>query len=233
MFINKHILWEALCSNNSKQGQIIDDKTETLTPCFVDTFILFPSYLTLLLICVYYFASQPSLTRYFKHRTLTIIRIISLLLVLTSISIIIKRYFVINEETLGAISIITDTTRFLSLSSLFIVILNKNLFIKISIPPPLLISLLYLQFSSVIQMVNYLYFLPSIFTNGVPSKYNLNKSQSLNLLFLFSINIQLLLIEVLIIVNWFYKTWRIDRKLRNQNLIYFESEKRDCISFIN
>lgn len=145
-----------LCPNGS--FQILNQDTETLGDCFVNTCILTPSSFVFCLINIYVAATSTDISRQLKKWTLTLMRLLIFLLIAISSGQISLKYLRPSTQVTKAdtTSLIADIYQWISLVLHFHNAMNKNLFANLY-PIKLLIGLFYFALANSIGAFNQLY----------------------------------------------------------------------------
>lgn len=148
--------FSSLCPNGS--FQILNQDTETLGDCFVNTCILTPSNFVFCLINIYVAATLTDISRQLKKWTLTIMRFVVFFLIAISSAEFSLIYLMPSTHVTkaDATNLIADLYKWIALVLHFYNVMNKNLFVNLY-PIKLLCGLFYFAIANSIGAFNQLY----------------------------------------------------------------------------
>ena len=161
--------FNAICVNDSKFS-IIDEKTQALKDCFINTFLLIPAYVKFAVLSGYALGVYVSLSHNFSAKPISCVRILSVLtfsLIFADLGI---RYFgpSLNdtESITNIVFTITDIFKAVSFFLYGIVVFNKNVFFDklnknlFKFPKKITISFLFVALANLVKLINdsYLFF---------------------------------------------------------------------------
>lgn len=144
----------SICQNGT--FVVLDERTATISECFLHTFILVPFYSIFAVVNVYILASANDISRKINAFHINLIRILTFVLLIVSLIDIFNNFFMpaslSNSETMVLVS---SLYRFVSLGIHFFNVLNKNIFIFF--PIKLMISLTCLLLVNIVNFINLFY----------------------------------------------------------------------------
>jgi hypothetical protein len=181
----------AICINDSKFS-IIDEKTQTLKECFINTFIFIPVYIQFAVLSGYALGVHVSISHNFTAKPIGLVRILSVLMLLLIFVNLAVKYFgpVNNQESIESIFLlITDTFKFTSFFLYGIVIFNKNVFFDptnrslFKHPKKLSISFLLVVLGNLVKLINDSYAFFNFNSSGSSfwNRFNLGCTVALNI----------------------------------------------------
>lgn len=194
------------CLNGSSIN-IFDSKSQTLDNCFVNTYLLSPSYLAFSVINAYYLGSSNDLSRNLKQKNVNYLRLIVACLFTTILIDLFSKYFInltgsdLNTNSLNLLtsSLISDTYKLISFTLHTLLIFNKSLF-TIKYPNGLLISFFVLLIANILNLINYLY---------ENAKFaDLSSFQKYNTISLFIYNLFLILYFTGVVLSYFTNSYQ-------------------------
>lgn len=150
-----------ICLQNGSLS-IIDRQNRTLNECFLTTYLQVPSYLAFTVLNAFALGSSSQMPRLIRHRTLTILRLISTLILLISMSEIFLKYFTSlypewdPNEPLFCTQLVVEFYKLAAFSLNVFVLFNRNVFRRV-FPLTLLVSLFALVFVNLTFYGNRIY----------------------------------------------------------------------------
>ena len=147
-------IFNILCSNGTLE--VIDERTNILGKCFLDTCLLVPFYSIFATVNVYILASENNLSRKVNDFNINSMRILTFLLFFVSLIEIFMKYFWVSKLVDSeSVMLVSDLYLFISLGIHFFVVLNKNIFCFF--PIKLMISLTFFLVVNLVKFINLFY----------------------------------------------------------------------------
>lgn len=149
------------CIQNSTLT-IVDYERQTLNKCFLDTYVQVPAYLAFAVANAYSLASSAQMPRLFKHGTLTLLRLLSLLILLVILGDMFVKYFTSIypewhvDEALFSTQLVLEFYQLATFTLNVFLLFNRNVFRHV-FPLGVFVCLFALVAANLVDYINRVY----------------------------------------------------------------------------